>query len=311
MLHTHTRALTRFNALTLTNMSNKPTPPAPESVNPLPSEIQKLTPKQTAVQIVEQSSIANRAFITVAMLLLHLKPTLKPGQTLGGLVIKLADVANGARRRVKSTIDNARYAMRVWEELVVPGHITVEKFNDFTFGDCLTINKVMSGASRQKVTGSDTALILEASPTNWHEELDCLFTYGQTLEDRAAVEAKQASKKTAKSEDEGGSTAPSGDDTKPEGGTTDDGETPGASPDAPKPAETAEPAEGKIVPMPKQAATSDDAIKLIAALEAVIAGLPRAEVAKVAPALAELNDAVQTSIAPKKAAKHKQAKKAA
>jgi hypothetical protein len=297
-------------------MSNKPTPPAPESVNPLPSDIQKLTPRQTALRVVEQSTVANRAFITVAMLLLHLKPAVKPGQTLGGLVIKLADVANGARRRVKSTIDNARYAMRVWEELVVPGHVTVEKFNDFTFGDCLTINKVMSGASRQKVTGADVALIVEASSNNWHEELDCLFTYGQTLQDRAETEEKQAAKKASKAEDESPKTGETPIE-KPTPSKDGEGEeTPGTAPDPPNDdTSNIEHQTSNIIPMPKPlVANADKAFELIVALETMIAHMPKAEVEKVAPALAELNETVQASLAPapKKAVKKpKTSKKAA
>ncbi len=273
------------------------------SVTPSLAELQKLTPAEVAVDFVKQTVSAVRAFIVAAKLLIVLEPMLKPGQTLGSVILKLANVPAELRRRVKSTIDNGRQAVRVWKELVEPGHVTEAQFDEFTFGDLVALNRVMSGASRQKLTGADVALILESSPSNWHEEIACLSTYGQTLADRADAEKKAAAKKTTKA-----ASATATEETT--GETTDEDEPTGTSPDAPKPAtETGEEvAEGKIVQMPVKP-TSEDAFKLIAGLEALLANMDAAEVAKVAPAIAELNETIQASLVAAKPAK--KARKAA
>jgi len=290
--------------------TNKPAPSA--SVMPSLAELQKLTPVQAACNFVEQARSAIRAFIVAAKLLLVIEPTLKPGQTLGSVIIKLASVGNGERRRVKSTIDNGRYAMRVWKELVETGHVTEAVFDTFTFGDMVAINRTMSGKSRQPLKAADVAVIIEKSPNNWHEELDCLFTYGQCLEDRAAEEQK------AKAQDKPApatTTEPSTTTTTetPNEAQPDDaqGEDAGTSPDSPaSPSKAPDESTvasakadvpGNIVAMPKQvSATVEDALKLIATLEIIIVGLQPADVAKVAPAIAELNDTVQASLKPAK-----------
>lgn len=286
-------------------MSKNNKPVIAASVTPSLAELQKLTPIQAACNFVEQSTSAIRAFIVAAKLLLVLEPTLKPGQTLGGVVIKLANVGNGLRRRIKSTIDNGRYAMRVWKELVETGHIKEAVFDTFTFGDFVAINRAMSGKSRQVLKPADVALVIESAPDNWHEELDCLFTYGQSLADRVAADAK--AKTVASGVPTGGSAETA--DTTTAQSTDAQGADTGPSPDAP------EPAAGKIVPMPKQVqATTEDAFKLIATLEIIVIGLPMDEVAKVAPAIAELHATVQAHLKPaKKTAKRKaaRAKKAA
>lgn len=275
------------------------------SVTPSVAELQKLTPAQAAANFVLQTTAAVRAFIVAAKLLIVLEPTLKPGQTLGGIILKLTNVPKELQRRVKSTIDNGRYAMRVWKELVMDGHIAEPVFDTFTFGDIVSINRVMSGASRQNLTGPDVALVIESSPENWHEELDCLFTYGQSLADRAEVESKQAAKKTTGSDSpESPSELTEPDDTQSEDNTSPD------APDAPKPAEKDAP-KSNIIPMTtKNTPTAETAFEVIAALEALLAAMPPAEVAKVAPAIAELNATVQGSLTAKSAKKAK-AKKAA
>lgn len=290
-------------------MSNKTNNATTASVTPSLASLQKLTPIQAAQNFVEQTTSAIRAFIVAAKLLLVIEPTLKPGQTLGSVILKLANVGNGLRRRVKSTIDNGRYAMRVWKELVAEGHITEAVFDTFTFGDMVAINRAMSGKSRQVLKPADVALVIESAPENWHEELDCLFAYGQSLADRQAADAKKTANDTTATPAANEPT-----ETTPTEASPDDaqGEDAGESPDAPKPAKTTdEPAEGKIVAMPKQVkATAEDAFKLIATLEVIVIALPKDEVAKVAPAIAELNATVQAHLKPAAKAK-KPVKKAA
>jgi hypothetical protein len=288
----------------------------PSAVNVTPfAEIQKLTQEQAARQVVTEAGIARRAFMTIAKLMLFIETTLKPGQTLGGIVIKLAKVAEGEKRRIKSTIDNARYAMRVWKELVEPGHITEADFLHDALPICYIINRVMSGASRQKLTAADVALMLHAAPADWHEQLDCLFTYGQTLEDRAAAEAKKATAAGSTSEQSGEPTA-TGTTTPGESSesTTVTAESATASTgDAPEVATNI--VESGIKPAAAEKPTAAEAFKLIDALEQVAAELPPAELAQVAARLAELSallTAASTTAAPaKKSRKSKAHSKAA
>lgn len=264
------------------------------------AELQKLTPVQAACNFVEQTRSAIRAFIVAAKLLLVIEPTLKPGQSLGSVIIKLANVGNGERRRVKSTIDNGRYAVRVWKELVEGGHIKEATFDTFTFGDMVSINRAMSGKSRQPLKAADVALVIESAPQNWHEELDCLFNYGQSLADRAEADKKAEAKKAETTTATTGETTTA---TPSEAQPGDaQGEDAGASPDAPTPTDPGAPAAGKIVHLPKATTkpVAEDAFKLIAALESLIGDMPRSEVVKVAPAIAELNTTVQTFLKPAK-----------
>src|SRR4051812_28945214 len=102
--------------------------PPTDSVTPF-AVIQKLTPEQTVEQFIAATRSANRAFVLTAKLILHLALTLKPGQTIGGLLKK-----SGIR---KTTIDNARQAARVFEELVLPKEIdfTEAQYDELTYAE--------------------------------------------------------------------------------------------------------------------------------------------------------------------------------
>jgi hypothetical protein len=294
------------------------------SVTPTMADINKLTPSQAAVRAFGEIRGLHRAFITVAKVGLRLEPTLKPGQTLGGVIIKLANVPAEFRRRVKSTIDNARYAMRVWKELVEPGHVTEEQFDDFTFADCFSINRVMSGASRQTLKPGDVAMFLQMAPLTWHEELDSLFTYGQTVEDREAAEKAKAAKAAAETAPEPSATQQPDADA-PTDVPTAEPETETAKPSA-EPGETAPPADtgaepdtsddSKVVQFTQPSVTGDspgveEILNGINALGAAIGSLPADQLPQIVPAIDELHRLVHEAIAPKVVAKAPAKRKAA
>lgn len=281
------------------------------SVTPTLADIQKLTPTEAANRAFGEIRAVGRAFITIAKIMLRLEPDLKPGQTLGQVVIKLASVPADYRRRVKSTIDNARYAMRVWKELVAEGHITEEQFDGFTFHDCFLINRVMSGASRQQLKAGDVAMFLQASPADWHEQLDCLYTYGQTVEDRAAV--SQASKPDASD----GASSPSSEQQPDADAPTDVPVVEPEKSDKPKePKSPNPPAQepSNVVRFEPETATGETAVEkalqLVNALEAIIGSLPPSEVEKLVPAIDQLAATVHALavVPPKAAAKRKVAR---
>jgi hypothetical protein len=265
--------------------------PLAVSVTPF-ADIQKLTQGETAVRIVVEGNTANRAFINVAKLGLHLESTLKPGQTLGGVIIKLAKVPAGDRRRVKSTIDNARQAMRVWKELVPDGHINEGEFDRFTYYDCVAINRVMSGAAKQQLSAAAVALMIHASPDQWHEDFDSLATHGETVADRELRLAEEARKRQAAPTGE--STAPTESAGMPPVVKSDKSTSGKADTAASNNASSAEPMNDKVVQFKQP--TADTVLQLLRAAEVQIMELSPSEVAKVAPAIAELNELVQEQV---------------
>jgi hypothetical protein len=265
--------------------------PLAVSVTPF-ADIQKLTQGETAVRIVVEGNTANRAFINVAKLGLHLESTLKPAQTLGGVIIKLAKVPAGDRRRVKSTIDNARQAMRVWKELVPNGNITEEEFDRFTYYDCVAINRVMSGAAKQQLSAAAVALMIHASPDQWHEDLDSLATHGETVADRELRLAEDARKRQAAPTGE--STAATESAGMPSVVKSDKSTSGKADTAASNNASSAEPTNDKVVQFKQP--TADTVLQLLRAAEVQIMELSPSEVAKVAPAIAELNELVQEQV---------------
>lgn len=262
------------------------------------AEISKLSPSATIKQIVEQTRAESRAFITAAKLMLHLETKLKADETLGSKLRK-----SGVR---KSTIDNGRYAMRVFTELVEPGHLTEDEFDGFTFGDCLRICRVIGSRSAKRLEGPDVAVVIRNSKT-WDEELNSIYEFGMTVEEKAAVEAEAvkaaeaAAAAAAAAEDDDSS------DDNPDAAPTPAAATPPSEPTAPGDEDPDEVADGKITPMPTAAnptapATAESAIGLIDRLEAIILELPIDEQRKVAARLIALGNDIAEIVADQQAA---------
>lgn len=264
---------------------------------PTMAVIQKATLKEAALSFVDQTVAAGRAFMTCCKLGLRIESELKAGETLGTKIIKLANVPANLRRRVKSTVDNARQAMRVWKELVEPGHITEAVFDGFTFGDCLSINRVMSGASKAKLNGEEIATVIAEGAENWHEEIDCQFHYGQTLSDRAAAEQQTPTPAASTTSETASSDAAA----ETAAAEHEEGET---SPATAPPAANSEPEPGKVVQMPPQTKpTIDEATKLLNALCAIVSELPAEDQLKIAVALEETAAVIREEAAPAPAKK--------
>lgn len=258
------------------------TPPT-DSVTPF-AEIQKMTQGQALEAFVAQSRLANRMFVITAKLMLHLALTVLKHQTVGGLLAK-----SGIR---KTTIDNARQAARVFEELVLPPQIafTEEQFDALTFAECLAINRSMSGAAKEKQSAAKIIALMKKHPNTWDAELECLTRHGHSCAEQAKVEkaaAAEAAKKAAaalveateaskKAAAAASGDAPAGDEA---GGTA-----PVVAASAPKAGTKSE----KV-----NAAT---AIAQIEALEAVFNSLTPVEAAKALPALTQLHGLVTTLV---------------
>ena len=150
------------------------------------SEIQKLTQAETVLELVATCRSQQRAFVLTSKLLRHVEKTLKPTQTVGGLLKKY-----GIK---KSTIDNARYAAKVFD-LVEAGKITETQFDTFTFADCLAIIRAMSAGSKKRLTADDVAAHIKASE-DFEPDLHELYTTGLTV-----AESKLATDAAAKAEE--------------------------------------------------------------------------------------------------------------
>lgn len=240
--------------------------PSAERVTPF-AEIQKLTQAQTVEQFVAQIRHAARAFALAAKLILHLAVTVKPPHTVGGLLRK-----SGIR---KTTIDNARQAARVFEELVLQKHISEAQFDQLSFAECVTINRAMSGGAKEKQSGKKVVALMRSHPQTWDEELDCLARHGWSVAAQAKIEkvaAKEAEKKAAEA-------------TKAE--TVAAGVSP-ASPSG-KSARPSEAAPRNVVESGIAKHNAESAIKLIRTLEETFNELTPVEAAKALPALTELH----------------------
>lgn len=252
-------------------MGNMTQMPSDGRVTPF-AVIQKMTPKQAVEQFVANTIASVRMFALCAKLMLHLAVTVKAPQTVGGLLR-----GKGIR---KSTIDNARQHARVFEELVLPKHITEAQFDQLSFAECVVINRAMSGKAKEKQTGKKVAALMKSKPDSFDDELDCLARYGHSRAKQNAVEkaaeaarikeAAAAEKIAAK---DGGKTTATTGDTK---------DTP--------PAAAAPPAGSKVVAsgITSTKHTAAEAIAALEAAEAILNELTPVQAAEVLPKLNEL-----------------------
>jgi hypothetical protein len=250
-------------------MAKAITTPSAVSVTPF-AVIQKLTQGQALEQFVAESRAAARMFVLTAKLILHLALTVKKGQTVGGLLAK-----SGIR---KTTIDNARQAARVFEELVLPPQVafTEAQYDRLTFAECLVINRSMSGTAKEKQSATKIVALMKKHPSTWDEEIESLTRHGHSVKEQLKIEkaaAKEAAAKAAR--------AASEDERSTDAGTTE--ENGSATSDAKAPA-SKKTAHEKV-----NAAT---AIGQIEALEAVFNSISPIEAAKALPALSQLHGLV-------------------
>jgi hypothetical protein len=237
--------------------------PLPERVTPF-AEIQKMTQTQTVEQFVAQMRHAARAFALAAKLILHLAATVKPPQTIGGLLRK-----SGIR---KTTIDNARQAARVFEELVLPKHISETQFDQLSFAECVTVNRAMSGAAKEKQSAKSVVAMMKSHPQTWDEELDCLARHGRSVAAQAKIEkqAEEEAKEKAAAQARAESASP-------------------VSPSGKSAASETTVAPRNVVNSGITKRTAEDAIKLIHVLDETFNELTPTEAAKALPALTELH----------------------
>lgn len=245
--------------------------PSAERVTPF-AEIQKMTPKQAVEQFVANIGASVRMFAVCAKLMLHLAVTVKAPQTVGGLLR-----GSGIR---KTTIDNARQHARVFEELVLPKHITEAQFDALSFAECVVINRAMSGGAKEKQTGKKVAALMKSKPDSFDLELDCLARYGHSRAKQDKVE-KDATAKAEKEQAAAAKLAAA------DGGkttATTDGKTPPTTPAAAAPV-----APGKVVPSGITKHTPAEAIAALEAAEAIFNELTPVQAAEALPKLKELH----------------------
>ena len=157
------------------------------------AEIQKLTQAEAVLQLGNTNRAYQRAFVITAKLLRHVEKTLKSTQTVGGLLKK-----EGIK---KSTIDNARYAAKVFD-LVEAGKISEANYDTFTFPDCLAIIRVMSSGSKKRLTADEVAALIKLSD-DFEPDLHELYVSGLTLAEKVsadilAAKAEEKAKADAK-----------------------------------------------------------------------------------------------------------------
>jgi hypothetical protein len=145
---------------------------------------------------------AGRIFIDLGKLYTGIEAGLAKGEQIFPLLIK-----SGVR---KGSVSNASQTSRVFKEMVVTKAISEAAFDAFRWGDICAMNRVMSGASKKKLTAAETAKIIADSPKRFDEELESIFVTGCTMAEadklaeaedkaakKAAAEQKAAEKKAA------------------------------------------------------------------------------------------------------------------
>ncbi len=269
--------------------------PSAERVTPF-AEIQKLTLAQTVERFTASIRTSSSMFMLAAKLILHIAVIVKAPQNVGGLLRK-----TGIR---KTTIDNARQAARVFEELVVRKHITEAQFDRLTLAECVVINQAMSGRAKDKQNRKKIAALMKSKPDTWDEELDCLFRYGHSAAKQRQID-KQEAAEAAKAEKIGAIDHNPPSET-PEAKTTGKGGKTGK-------AGGATTAASNVVQsgIRKDATkrTADDALELITSLDQVFNELTPIEAAKALPALSELHTSVTAFVGTIKAAASPRARK--
>jgi hypothetical protein len=269
-------------------MSKNAQIPSAERVTPF-AEIQKLTLVQTVERFAASIRTSSSMFMLAAKMILHITATVKAPQSVGGLLRK-----SGIR---KTTIDNARQAARVFEELVLQAYINEAQFDRLTLAECVVINQAMSGKAKEKQSGRKIAALMKSKPNTWDEELDCLFRYGHSAAKQREIE-KQAAAEAAKAEK-----IAAIDHNRPS--ETLEAKTPGKSGKTGK-AGGATAAASNVVQsgIRKDATkcTADDALELIASLNEMFNELTPIEAAKALPALTELHTNVAAFVGTIKAA---------
>ncbi|MDR1282405.1 MAG: hypothetical protein LBK99_16525 [Opitutaceae bacterium] len=158
-----------------TKSTKKKTAPATVSIISM-AEIEKLDRKATVALVVEQSTIARRAYVATAKAIIRLTKLLEGTKdTLFGVLGK-AGVS-------VSNIKNGQQLARVWASLVVPGHMSEGQFNELLFLDAVAINKIIRehGVAKLKPILGDL------------EEVSHFAEHGVTrAEKQKAEEAKKA-----------------------------------------------------------------------------------------------------------------------
>jgi flagellar biosynthesis GTPase FlhF len=132
---------------------------------------------------------AGRIFIDLGKLYTGIEAKLGKGEQIFPLLMKA-----GVR---KGSVSNASQTSRVFKEMVIGKAIMEETFDTFRWGDICALNRVMSGASRRKLTAAEAAKVIAANPKRFDEEFESLFLTGFTLAeaDKAAKEQAAAEKK--------------------------------------------------------------------------------------------------------------------
>ena len=91
--------------------------------------------------------------------------------------------------RAVRTLDNAKHAAFVYEQMVLTGEMSRDAFYDLSFGKCVDIRKAMGGQSRgAKVknplsAGTVAELVKTVEPNKLTDELEMMSTHGVTVEE--------------------------------------------------------------------------------------------------------------------------------
>jgi len=172
----------------------QPLTPASSAIAALAfSEIEKMDVTQAVTCIQEQQMRNIASYVTTAKVILRLDSMDLSGLTVGE-ILRDAGVK-------KSTVDNARYAARVFRDFVQPGHMEESLFDTLSFGLCFRICRVTSEKSKLRLSALSVVALLKDS-SRADEEMDCLYEYGIDLETKATQEkaAKEAEAKKAEQE---------------------------------------------------------------------------------------------------------------
>jgi len=257
----------------------------------LMADIRAMTQPARINRFGECATVSQRAFAEMGKLRRAIESDLKAGQDFTNTMRKIG-IRDG-------TISNSSYAAKVFD-LVEQGHLTEAQFDTFSFQDCVSIVRVMSANSRQRLAGPEIAVVLASEPDNFDREFQCIYENGVCLAEKATADAKAA--ELAAKEKPTPAPAPAADKPKAMSSTTPppaeeiNPETPVAT--APEP-----PAPDNIIPGPgapaaaamgaKPAASKlSQVLNLIDTMELLFAELSVEDARKAAPRLMDLANTV-------------------
>jgi chemotaxis protein histidine kinase CheA len=153
------------------------------------ADVEALSQSERIALFEAKDKAAGRIFIDLGKLFVGIEGSLAKGEQIFPLLMK-----SGVR---KGSVSNASQTARVFKELVTTRTITEAAFDAFRWGDICALNRVMSGASKRKLTAAEAVKVIAANPKRFDEDLESIFLTGHDMAGADKIAKAEAVKAAA------------------------------------------------------------------------------------------------------------------